>query len=70
MTDKKEKERKNWRERERKKKQIQSRLLLSERKMWSQVKRRLTEQVRPLFPHLLCFTFLMPTQYDLQDSTL
>lgn len=69
MTDKKEKERKNSRKREREK-QIQSRLLLAERKMWSQVKRRLTEQVRPLFPHLLCFTFLMPTQYDLQDSTL
>lgn len=38
--------------------------------MWSRVKHRLTEQVRTLFPHLLCFTFLMSTQYDVQDSML
>lgn len=38
-----------------------SRLLLAERETWSQVKHRLTEQVRPLFPHLLCLTFLMST---------
>lgn len=33
--------------------------------MWRRVTRRLTKQVRTLFPHLRCFTFIMSTQRGL-----
>lgn len=55
-----------------KSKHPQSRLLLAEGETWSQVKHRLTEQVRHHCFHNYYASpfFFMSTQYDLQDSML